>query len=237
MRRHELTDREWKLIQPHVLGKAGTAGGTGRNNRRFVNAVVYRVRTGCAWRDLPERFGPWNTVARRFRRWAVAGVWERLFQAVQEPDYAWVLVDSTTVKAHRAASGQKSTAADEALGRSRGGLTTKLHAVVDALGNCLVLRLTPGQQADCQVLPDLLQALAAAPGAVVADKAYDTNAVLAAVAQYQAEVVIPPKALRTDQRPYDANLYADRNKVERFFGRLKEARGLATRYEKTASSF
>nr|WP_207896020.1 IS5 family transposase [Hymenobacter gummosus] len=107
MRRHELTDREWKLIQPHVLGKAGTAGGTGRNNRRFVNAVVYRVRTGCAWRDLPERFGPWNTVARRFRRWAVAGVWERLFQAVQEPDYAWVLVDSTTVKAHRAASGQK----------------------------------------------------------------------------------------------------------------------------------
>ncbi|SHL88261.1 Transposase [Hymenobacter psychrotolerans DSM 18569] len=109
--------------------------------------------------------------------------------------------------------------------------------MVDALGNCLVLRLTPGQQADCQVLPDLLQALAAAPGAVVADKAYDTNAVLAAVAQYQAEVVIPPKALRTDQRPYDANLYADRNKVERFFGRLKEARGLATRYEKTASSF
>ncbi|MBG8555886.1 transposase [Hymenobacter guriensis] len=70
MRRHELTDRAWKLIQPPVLGKAGTAGGTGRNNRRFVNAVVYRVRTGCAWRDLPTRFGPWNSVARRFRRWA-----------------------------------------------------------------------------------------------------------------------------------------------------------------------
>lgn len=107
MRRHELTEREWQRIQPHVLGKPGTAGGTGRHNRRFVNAVVYRVRTGCAWRDLPERFGPWNTVARRFRRWAQAGVWETIFQAVQEPDYGWVLVDSTTIKAHKAAAGQK----------------------------------------------------------------------------------------------------------------------------------
>jgi transposase len=107
MRRQELAEREWKLIQPHLLGKAGTAGGTGRNNRRFVNAVVYRVRTGCPGRDLPERFGPWNTVARRFARWAQAGVWETIFQAVQEPDYAWVLVDSTTVKAHKAAAGQK----------------------------------------------------------------------------------------------------------------------------------
>ena len=103
MRRHELTEREWKLVAPHTLGRLGT----GRDNRLFVNAVLYRVRTGVAWRDLPERFGPWNTVARRFRRWAQAGVWEALFQAVQEPDYAWVLVDSTTVKAHRAASGQK----------------------------------------------------------------------------------------------------------------------------------
>ena len=62
---------------------------------------------GRRWRDLPERFGSWNTVARRFRRWALAGAWERIFQAVQEPDYEWVLVDSTTVKAHKAAAGQK----------------------------------------------------------------------------------------------------------------------------------
>lgn len=107
LRRHELTEREWKLVEPHTLGRPGTGGGTGRDNRQFVNAVVYRVRTGCSWRDLPERFGPWNTVARRFRRWAQAGVWQALFEAVQEPDYAWVLVDSTTVKAHKAAAGQK----------------------------------------------------------------------------------------------------------------------------------
>lgn len=107
MRRHELTDREWKIVEAHTLGRPGTSGGTGRDNRLFINAVLYRVRTGIPWRDLPERFGPWNTVARRFRRWALAGAWEKLFQAVQEPDYEWVLVDSTTVKAHKAAAGQK----------------------------------------------------------------------------------------------------------------------------------
>ena len=97
--------------------------------------------------------------------------------------------------------------------------------------------LTPGQQADCPQLPPLLAALAESPQAVVADKAYDTDKVLAAIAHCQATAVIPPKASRLDQRAYDENLYADRNKVERFFGRLKEARGFATRYDKTATSF
>jgi transposase len=112
-----------------------------------------------------------------------------------------------------------------------------VHAVVDALGNCLHLVLTPGQAADSPQLPVLLAALPESPGAVVADKAYDTNPVLETLAQQEAQAVIPPKATRLDQRGYDENLYADRNKVERFFGRLKEARGFATRYEKTASSF
>lgn len=112
-----------------------------------------------------------------------------------------------------------------------------MHAVVDALGNCLHLVLTPGEAADSPQLPALLAVLPGQPGAVVADKAYDTNNVLDALVQYGAEAVIPPKASRLEQRHYDKNLYADRNKVERFFGRLKEARGFATRYEKTATSF
>ena len=105
------------------------------------------------------------------------------------------------------------------------------------MGNCLHLALTPAEAADSPQLPGLLAALAQPPGAVVADKAYDTNQVLEAVGRQRAEPVIPPKANRLDQRPYDHNLYADRNKIERFFGRLKEARGFATRYEKTAVSF
>lgn len=109
--------------------------------------------------------------------------------------------------------------------------------MVDALGNCLHLVLTPGHWADCTQLPALLAALRRPPGAVVADKAYDTNAVLQAIEQCHAEPVIAPKTSRNEPRAYDRNLYADRNKAERFFGRLKEARGFATRYEKTAVSF
>ena len=116
-------------------------------------------------------------------------------------------------------------------------MSTKLHAVVDAGGHCLQLLLTPGQQADSPQLPLLLEALTETPGAVVADKAYDTNNVLAAIAKRGAEAVIPAKKNRLNQRPHAPQLYAERNQVERFFGRLKEARGFATRYEKTATSF
>ena len=107
MRRHELSDREWQLIEPYTLGQPGTSGGTGRDNLLFVTAVFYRTRTGIPWRDLLARFDNWNIVARHFRRWALVGVWETIFLAVQEPDYEWVLINSTTVKAHKAAAGQK----------------------------------------------------------------------------------------------------------------------------------
>jgi transposase len=109
--------------------------------------------------------------------------------------------------------------------------------VIDALGNGVHFDLTPGEQADCLLVPDLLAALPEKPGKVGADKAYDTNAVLASVAAHQAEAVVPPKSNRLVQREYDENLYDDRNKIERCFGRLKQARAFATRYDKTALSF
>ena len=115
--------------------------------------------------------------------------------------------------------------------------------MVEALGNPLRIVLGPGQQADCQRAADLLVAdlLVAAEGAgnVLADKAYDTNVVVAAVEALGAQVVIPSKKNRKITRLIDRNLYRDRdrNKVERFFSRLKQFRRLATRYEKTASSF
>ena len=108
--------------------------------------------------------------------------------------------------------------------------------MVDALGNPLRVVLGPGQQADCRRAAELLVAAEGA-GNVLADKAYDTNAVVAAVAALGAHVVIPSKKNRNVPRRIDANLYRDRHKIERFFSRLKQFRRLATRYEKTASSF
>ena len=115
-------------------------------------------------------------------------------------------------------------------------MTTKIHAVVDALGNPLRVVLGPGQQADCRRAADLLMAAEGA-GNVLANKAYDTSAVVAAGEAMGAQAVIPSKKNRKVARFIDANPYRDRNKIERFFSRLKQFRRLATRYEKTASSF
>ena len=126
-------------------------------------------------------------------------------------------------------------AAREGLGRSRGGLTTKLHAVTDALGNPLRWLLTPGQRNDITQAAALLDGIDA--GAVVADRGYDADCLVAQIEVGGAAAVIPPKSNRTVQRSYDANLYADRNKIERLFGRLKHYRRVATRYEKLGRNY
>ena len=130
---------------------------------------------------------------------------------------------------------KKSTPEAEALGRSRGGFTTKLHAAVDALGNPLGFILTPGQRADITQAEALVEPYEV--DAVIADKGYDSDAFVRFIESREAEVVIPPKRNRKVKRSYDANLYADRNKVERFFGRIKHYRRIATRYEKTARNY
>ena len=146
-----------------------------------------------------------------------------------------MLIDSTTAKAHKVAAGQKNTLAIKALGRSRGGFATKMQAVVDALGTCLHLILTPGEAANSPQLPGLLAALPERPGAVLADKAYDTNTVVDTLAYHEAEAITTHSRPIEPARNYNKNFYADRNKVERFFGRLEEACGFAIRYEKTAT--
>jgi transposase len=104
-RRYELTDEEWDHIEAILPGREGDPGGHGEDNRRFVNAVIWIARTGAPWRDLPERYGNWNSVFQRFNRWAKAGVWEHVFRALQAPDLAAIMLDSTIVRAHQHAAG------------------------------------------------------------------------------------------------------------------------------------
>jgi transposase len=112
-RRHELTDQQWEAIRDHIPGKQGDPGRTGKDNRTFVNAVVYVAKTGIPWRDLPERFGKWNSVWRRFDRWCASGVWGELVQVLGDPDLEEVHLDSTSIKAHLSASGSRRRPAEK----------------------------------------------------------------------------------------------------------------------------
>ena len=110
MRRYELTDAQWKRLEALVPGTDVWVGRTADNTREFLNAVLWIARSGAPWRDLPDRYGNWNSVYQRFRRWAASGVWQRVFEALQEPDLDWMMLDSTSIRAHQQASGQKKVA-------------------------------------------------------------------------------------------------------------------------------
>jgi transposase len=108
MARTCLTDAQWERMAPLVPGKPGDPGATGRDNRRFVEAVLWIARTGAPWRDLPAELGPWNSTWRRFARWSAKSVWERLFAAVaDDPDFEHVVLDATIVRAHQHSAGGK----------------------------------------------------------------------------------------------------------------------------------
>ena len=106
MRRYELREDQWQKIAPLLPGKEGDPGRSG-DNRTFIHAVLWIARSGAPWRDLPERFGEWNSVYQRFNRWSKKGIWDRVFEELQEPDLEWIMADSTVVRAHQHSAGQK----------------------------------------------------------------------------------------------------------------------------------
>ena len=230
---------QWERIKDLLPGKAGDPGVTANDNRLFVNAILWIAKTGAPWRDLPERFGNSNSVWKRFDRWSRKGVWDRVFRELHDPDLEWLLLDSTVIRAHQHAAGAKKGSdggvEGEALGRSRGGFSTKIHVSVNGLGLPVEIQLTPGQQADITKAADLLEGYD--PEVVIADKGYDSDALVDAIEEKGAEAVIPPKRNRLEPRDYDKDLYKERNLVERFLNRLKQFRRVATRYEKTARNF
>jgi transposase len=112
VKRYELSNEQWRRIEGFLPGKKGDPGRTGDDNRLFVNAVLWVLRSGARWSDLPERYGKWKTVHKRFSRWAKAGVWERVFGSLTgDPDNQYLMLDTTLVRAHQqAATGKGGTA-------------------------------------------------------------------------------------------------------------------------------
>jgi len=236
MRRYALRDDQWDRIKDILPGREGHVGVTAKDNRLFLEAVLWRVRTGLPWRDLPSEFGNWNSIFQRFRRWVRAGVFERIFERLSgQPDFEYVLIDGTIVTAHQKASGAKGGTQNQAIGRSRGGLTTKIVALVDALGNLVRFVLLPGQRHDTVGVPPLIEGVAF--GALLGDKAFDADWLRADLDGRGAAAVIPPRANRKASLDYDKAMYRWRHLIENYFAKLKEFRAIATRYDKTDTSF
>jgi transposase len=123
MRRFGLRDDQWDRIKGLLPGREGSVGVTAADNRLFVEAVLYRYRAGIPWRDLPERFGDWKNVHRRFSRWAESGVWETIFQHLAaDADTEYAMLDSTIVRAHQHSAGaQKKSARTKRSGARAAG--------------------------------------------------------------------------------------------------------------------
>jgi transposase len=107
LRRHAISDEYWERIKDLLPGKAGDPGVTAKDNRLFIDAILWIAKTGAQWRDLPERFGNWNSVWKRFDRWSAKGVWQRVFRELQDPDLEVLILDSSVIRAHQHAAGAK----------------------------------------------------------------------------------------------------------------------------------
>ncbi|MEZ0496747.1 IS5 family transposase [Sphingomonas sp. IW22] len=235
MSRYDLTDFEWRVIEPLLPNKP--RGVPRVDDRRVLNGIFWVLRSGAPWRDLPERYGPRTTCYNRFNRWRQAGVWDRLIDAINTAhDGAIQMIDSTSIRARQQATTAKKGGSDHCLGRSRGGLTTKIHVVVDAQGLPIRLGLTAGQAHDGQIADALLNHLD--PRTIVlADKAYDADRIRELIQDQGPTPNIPPKSNRRWEPCFSKRLYRERNLIERFFSKLKHFSRVATRYDKLAGNF
>ena len=125
-RRHDITDEVWSKLKPHLPGQRGQWGGIAQDNRRFINAVFWILRTGAPWRDLPPCYGKWGTVHQRFIRWRNSGLWEELLYTIislEGDEFKWLMLDATHIKVHQHAAG--AVGGNQDMERTKGGSTQK----------------------------------------------------------------------------------------------------------------
>ncbi|MCX5083894.1 MULTISPECIES: IS5 family transposase [unclassified Streptomyces] len=265
-----ITDAMWDRIEP-LMPADPVRGRRWADHRRTLEAIAWKYRTCSPWRDLPDELGSFQTAHKRLIRWAVDGTWERILAAVLAAaegadDIGWtVSVDSTVCRAHQHAAGARKKGApgrtepgDHALGRSRGGLSTKVHLASDGLARPLALCVTAGQAGDAPAFETVMAGIRVPrsgpgrprtrPDAVLADRAYSSRAIRKHLRRRGIRAVIPQpsdqlghrlRRGRAGGRPpaFDAEAYRQRNAVERCINRLKQWRGLAMRTDKLAIAY
>ena len=211
MSRYDLTDSEWRVIEPLLPNKP--RGVPRVDDRRVLNGIFWVLRSGAPWRDLPERYGPRTTCYNRFVRWRRAGVWGRIMDALAIAHDASVqMIDTSIVRVHQHGAciirNRK-----QSMGRSRGGLTSKIHAVVDTNGLPVRLALTAGEAHDNRLAGKLLSRLTSG-SMLLADRGYDADWIRALAAKRRAWANIPPRSDRNEPICFSPYLYRARSLVE-----------------------
>ena len=232
--RYELTDYERTAIKPMLPNKP--RGNPRVDDRRVLNGIFWVLRSGAPWRDLPDGYGPYTTCYNRFVRWRRAGVWRQIMAALAATHDATIqMIDTSIIRVHQHAACITRNKR-QSMGRSRGGLTSKIHAVVDANGLPVRLALTAGEAHNNRLAAKLLSRLK--PGSMLlADRGYDADWIRELAAERGVWANIPPRCNRNTPIYFSPHLYRARNLVERFFNKIKQCRRVATRYDKLAANY
>ena len=246
---YQLSDAQWATLKD-FLPENGRRGGQWKDHRRMIDGILWALSDGGRWRNVPERFGPWQSVYDRFRRWTRRGLWDRILRHLQarkmnndEIDWGLFAIDGTVVRAHQSAAGASKTRpvgepADHALGRSQGGFGTKFHLICDGAGTPLAVAVGPGQEHETQQLVPLMEDATAwpeQPKKLAGDKGYSAGWIRDWLQERRIKPVIAHQKTEKARRGrFDRKTYRRRNVIERCVGSLKWFRRVATRYEKLA---
>ena len=230
----EITDSQWNRIK--FLFPQKKVGRPALDPRIVFNAILWMLASGARWRDLPTRYGNWNSIYHKFRQWCESGLFESLLHLVNaDVTHSSLLeIDSTFCKVHQSAC---STLKDQAIGVSRGGKNTKVHVLINERMQLLNVILTGGNIHDSEPAIELFAGVNLKGKKILADKAYSCQSIRDYLEERGAVVCIPDKSTFKTKHTFDVELYKQRNLIERFFQRIKNYRHIATRFDKLAICF
>ena len=232
-----MTDEEWAFFEPFLTGRSEQGGRPPRDHRRVLDGIFWIARTGAPWRDLPEELGNWNSVWRQMERIGSVG---RADAGIGR--YRRRCRNAGNDRQHHRpgpslCGRRKGGTQNQAVGRSRGGFSTKIHARANALGLPIGVTLSPGEAHDVTGYDDLMAERDSDPGAMLGDKGHDSDPVRQDLRDRGTAPEIPTKRSRKVQYCVDEQLYALRARIECFFNKLKNNRRVATRYDQSSTSF